>query len=145
MAKTARINAIKSFRCYTIPEAAEVTGVTTRTIRTWIKGGLPVMTGLRPHLIRGDDLRKFIKSKRKERKTETKVHEFFCFRCHDLRLAAGGFAECLIDGNRVSVTALCNVCGTVMNKPVAKARLHELEGKLELLRSARGKGSTCTS
>ena len=73
MAKTARINAIKAFRCYTIPEAAEVTGVTTRTIRTWIKDGLPVMSGQRPHLIRGDDLRNYNQRKRQDRKTETRV------------------------------------------------------------------------
>lgn len=146
MAKTARINAIKAFRCYTIPEAAEVTGVTTRTIHTWIKDGLQVMSGQRPHLIRGDDLRDFIQRKRAYRKTETKLHEFFCFRCRDLRLAAGGFAECLIDGNRVRITALCDVCGTVMNKPVAKARFCELEGKLELLEQQGGgaeKSATC--
>ncbi len=141
MARTARINAIKFFRCYTIREAAEITGVSTRTICNWNKAGLPVMDDQRPHLIRGDDLRSFIQSKRKERKTETKLHEFFCLRCHDLRFAAGGFAECHIDGNRVRVKALCNVCGTVMNKPVAKARLHKLEGKLELLDSE-GEGAS---
>ncbi len=141
MASTARINAIKSFRCYTIREAAEITGVSTRTICTWIKAGLPVMDDQRPHLIRGDDLRNFIRSRRKERKTETKLHEFFCLRCHALRFAAGGFAECHIDGNRVTVKALCSVCSTVMNKPVAKARLHELEGKLELLDSEEGGAS----
>ena len=56
MPKKARLSGIKRFRCYTVEEAAEVSGVCPRTIRNWASDGLRVMDGTRPALIRGDDL-----------------------------------------------------------------------------------------
>ena len=133
MPRSGRINAIKLFYPYTIREAVGVTGVSARTISAWIKEGLPVMKSQRPFLIRGDDLKGFIQDRRKAGKTKTALHQFYCLGCRDARDAAGGFAECLIIGNRVTLKALCEVCGNVVNKPIAKSRLPELEGKLELL------------
>ncbi|WP_411890279.1 helix-turn-helix domain-containing protein [Yoonia sp. SDW83-1] len=60
MPKSARLSGIKSLYCYTIPEAAGVTGVSDRTIRAWIKQGLTAMTSKRPTLVRGDALIIFI-------------------------------------------------------------------------------------
>lgn len=136
MPKSARINAIKLFYPYTIREAVDVTGVSTRTVSAWIKEGLPVMKNQRPFLIRGDDLKHFIQNRRKARKSQTALHQFYCLGCRSARDAAGGFAECLINRNRATLKALCDKCGNVVNKPIAKSRLSELEGKLELLEQA---------
>lgn len=65
----------------------------------------------RPFLIRGDDLRDFIRKRRKARKTKTALHQFFCLGCRDVRDAAGGFAECRISGNRVALNAAFNNAG----------------------------------
>ncbi len=80
MPKQACLNRIKSLRCYTIEEAAEVTGVSTRTIRSWTKNGLQPMDEGRPVLVRGDDLRAYIKMQRDGRKHPTGLDEFFCVR-----------------------------------------------------------------
>lgn len=141
MAKTARINAIKSINRYTVPEAAETVGVTDRTIRTWIKQGLPAMTSERPHLIRGDDLKAFIRDRRKSRKPRSAPHLFHCFRCKAPRKAAGGFAECQVSDHGVNLQAFCAVCECVVNKRVAKGRLSLLNGKLELLFPKAGVGA----
>ena len=133
MPRSARINAIKLFHPYTIGEAVDVTGVSARTISAWIKEGLPVMKSQRPFLIRGDDLKEFIRNRRKTGKTQTALHQFYCLGCREVRDAAGGFAECLVNGNRVTLKALCDVCGKVVNKPIAKSCLPDLKGKLELL------------
>lgn len=138
MPRSARINAIKSFHCYTIHEAVDVTGVSARTIGTWIKEGLPVMRDQRPFLIRGDDLRNFIRKRREARKTETALHQFYCLGCRDTRDAEDGFAECLIDGNRVTLRAFCDMCGNVVNKPIAKSRVPDLKDKLDLLETVVG-------
>ena len=61
MPKQARLNRIKVYCCYTIEEAAEICGVTQRTIRNWMSLGLRAMADGRPALIRGDDLSDFIK------------------------------------------------------------------------------------
>ncbi|MEM7720205.1 MAG: helix-turn-helix domain-containing protein [Pseudomonadota bacterium] len=138
MPRSARINAIKSLRCYTLAEAGDVTGVSTRTISTWIKKGLPVMKDQRPHLIRGDDLKAFIRDRRRARKTKIALDQFYCLSCRDARDAAGGFAEHRIDGDRVMLRAICVACGNVMNKPVAMSRLPQLAGRLDLLETAGG-------
>ncbi len=132
MPKQARLNKIKSFRTYTIEEAAEVSGVSPRTIRNWITNGLRVLDGKRPTLIRGDDLRDFIKGQREGRKIKTALDRFFCVRCRKARQAAGGFADCNITGKRVTLTALCKVCEIVVSKPIAEARIPEIARTLDL-------------
>ncbi|MCP3972373.1 MAG: helix-turn-helix domain-containing protein [Rhodobacteraceae bacterium] len=132
MPKQARLNRIKAFRTYTIEEAAEVSCVSSRTIRNWIAKGLRIMGGERPALIRGDDLRDFIKGQREGRKIKTALGAFFCVRCRRPRRAAGGFADCNITGKRVMLTALCEVCETVVSKPIAEACIPEIGRTLDL-------------
>ena len=132
MPKQARLSGIKAFHCYTFEEAAEVSGVSPRTVRNWASDGLRVMDGTRPALIRGDDLRDYIKSKRKSRSTKTRIDTFYCFRCRNERGAAEGMADCEIKGVRVKLTALCNVCATVVSKPVAEARIPDIARSLDL-------------
>ncbi|MDF1856500.1 helix-turn-helix domain-containing protein [Pseudooceanicola sp.] len=132
MPKQARLNGIKGFRCYTIDEAAEVSGVSPRTIRNWAADGLHVMDATRPSLIRGDDLRKHIKSKRDSRSVKTRIDTFYCVRCRDERQAAERLADCDIKSGRAKLTALCEVCGTVVSKPVAVARIPEIVRTLDL-------------
>lgn len=132
MPKQARLRGIKSFRCYTIEEAAEVSGVSPRTIRNWATDGLRVMDNTRPALIRGDDLHAHIKTKRKSRTTKTKIDTFYCFRCRKERGAAEGMADCEIKERRAKLTALCEVCGTVMSKPISEAAIVEIARTLDL-------------
>lgn len=132
MPKQARLSGIKAARCYTIEEAAEVSGVSPRTIRNWASDGLRVMDGTRPALIRGDDLRTFIKSARASRKVKTRIDTFYCLRCRKEQRAAEGLADCAIKGNRATLTALCEACETVVSKPVAEARIPEIARTLDL-------------
>ncbi len=132
MPKQARLSGIKALRCYTIEEAAEVSAVSPRTIRNWVADGLPVLASERPALIRGDDLREYIKRTRVNRKVRTGADEFYCFGCRKARKAAEGFAECTITSGRARLTALCAVCETVMNKPVSEARIPEIARVLDL-------------
>lgn len=132
MPKQARLSGIKAFRCYTIEEAAEVSGVSPRTIRNWASDGLRVMDGTRPALIRGDDLRDHIKSKREGRSVKTQINTFYCVRCRKERRAAEGMADCEIREGRAKLTALCVICETAMYKPVAEARIPEIARTLDL-------------
>ena len=132
MPKQARLSGIKAARCYTIEESAEVSGVSPRTIRNWARTGLRVMDSARPILIRGDALRDHIKAQRAGRKIQTHVDQFFCLPCRKARAAAGGMADCTINGQRAMLTALCEACETVMQKPVAVARIPEIARTLDL-------------
>lgn len=132
MPKQARLSGIKSARCYTIEEAAEVSGVSPRTIRNWATDGLRVMDGARPALIRGDDLRDHIKTKRNKRSVKTRIDTFYCLPCRKERRAAEGMADCEIKEGRAKLTALCEACGRVVSKPVAEARIPEIARTLDL-------------
>lgn len=132
MPKKARVSGIKSARCYTIEEAAEVSGVSPRTIRNWASDGLRIMDGARPALIRGDDLRDHIKSKREQRSVKTRIDTFYCLPCRKERRAAEGMVDCEIKEGRAKLTALCEACGTVVTKPVAEARIPEIAQTLDL-------------
>ncbi|MGI3165338.1 helix-turn-helix domain-containing protein [Pseudooceanicola sp. 200-1SW] len=132
MPKQARLSGIKSFRCYTFEEAAEVTGVSDRTIRNWASAGLRIMDDTRPKLIRGDDLRRYIKAQRRKRSVKTQIDTFYCFRCKAERHAAEGLADCDMTGERARLTALCGACGTIMSKPISASRVSELSRILDL-------------
>ncbi len=132
MPKQARLSGIKSLYTYTLSEAAEVTGVSRRTISNWVADGLPVMDGERPVLIRGDDLHKFIKRQRESRKTKTAPDEFYCVCCKNARKAAEGFADCTIIGKRATLKAFCAVCESVLSKPIKEAHIPQIAQTLAL-------------
>ncbi|KCV81860.1 hypothetical protein ATO10_10955 [Actibacterium atlanticum] len=132
MPKSAKITGIKSVCCYTIQEAADITGVSERTVRAWIKGGLPAMTQERPTLIRGDTLIAFIKAQRSARKTLVGPDQFFCLKCRDARKPASGLVDCEVTGERAKLTAICGVCDTIMHKPVAHTQVPMLSKVFDL-------------
>ncbi|RMA40991.1 helix-turn-helix domain-containing protein [Rhodophyticola porphyridii] len=123
MPKSAKLSGIKSLRCYTIPEAAGVTGVSDRTIRAWIKQGLTAMSDERPTLVRGDALISYIQRQRQGRKSRLSPDEFYCLKCRAARKPAGGLVDCELDGTRAKLSAICETCDTIMHKPIAHERV----------------------
>lgn len=132
MPKSANLSGIKSLRNYTIMEAAAVVAVSERTIRLWIKQGLPAMANERPTLVRGDALIAFIKSQRKARKKPVAQDEFYCLKCRAARKPAGRFVECELNGQRARLSAICETCDTIMHKPIAQTRLSSLAEVFDL-------------
>lgn len=132
MPKQARLTGIKRFQTYTVEEAAAVSGVSARTIRTWTKDGLCVMDAARPALIRGDALHDYIKSKRSARAVRTRIDTFYCVCCRAERAAAERMADCVVAGGRAKLTALCEVCATVVSKPVAETAISHIARTLDL-------------
>ncbi|PYC47769.1 DNA-binding protein [Litorivita pollutaquae] len=132
MPKQARLSGIKSYRCYTLKEAAALVGVSPRTIRNWIRDGLQLLDASYPPLIRGDDLRAHINAQREGRKVKTGLCEFYCLRCRACRGPAGAMADYEITGNKAMLTAICDVCETLMCKPVSLTSLSAIRAKLDL-------------
>lgn len=132
MPKQARVNKIRALRCYKVHEAAEVSGVSPRTIRNWVNAGLRIMQNEHPALVRGDDLIAFIKSQRTQRKHRLALDQFYCVRCRCPRMAAGNFAELQKVDDRLTLIAMCEDCETILRKPIARADLLKLRGLLEL-------------
>jgi hypothetical protein len=132
MPRNARLNQIKAFRCYTLQEAADVCGVSLRTVRNWIAKGLLVMNDERPALIRGDDLLAFLKAERAERKHHLAPDRFFCLRCRGPRAPAEGIVECQPRAKGLALVAICEVCETVCFKSISRSDLPDYRKLFDL-------------
>lgn len=124
---------VKIHRSYTIEEASHLIARSKLTIRRWIKtGDLPALTEMRPHLILGRDLSEFLKAHAPVR-NKLLLDEWFCLKCKAPRKAALGLADYV---GRTSVagrlSALCDVCSTLMHKAIAVPRLGEFQQILEV-------------
>ena len=127
MAKRPNPRAIKAVLTYTIPEAAQVLGVTLGTVRAWIKQGLPAMTAQRPYLILGDDLRGFLTSRVTKGKVTLAPDQLYCLTCKSPQTPLG----MMLDFTPQSVTTgrltgLCAVCGGTCNRMASLASLTRL-------------------
>ena len=124
---------VKTHLTYTYDEAARTLGVHKRSVMGWAQNGLPVFTDQRPHLIRGDDLRSFLRRKTESRKTPLKLTEFYCLKCRAARAPAGEMADCQAgETGPAMLQALCPVCMGTMFKRVARNRIGDLRAKLDV-------------
>ena len=108
---------ISIHRSYTVSEIADALGNHRNTILRWIRDGKLVPNDKsKPFLIHGKTIREFI-DRKKPKKQNCALDEWFCFRCKQPRNAALGEAE-IIDANAktCNVRALCYDCTAVVHK-----------------------------
>ncbi|MBA5778042.1 helix-turn-helix domain-containing protein [Stappia sp. F7233] len=123
---------LKSHRSYTYAEAAKTLGVDERTVRSWVKDGLPAISDQRPHLIEGHALKAHLKAKRRRRRHPCGAGEFFCLGCKAPRKPAFGEADFHPGNNGAGrIIALCGTCSTVMSQ---HTRETDLAGKWSSLK-----------
>ena len=119
---------IRLNKCYSVQEAAILLGVSVGTIRAWIRQGLPILQNIRPILIPGDGLKAWLKARAKARKCRCQPDELYCCRCRGPQKAKPGSVEIIPrNGKTVAIRALCNACGTKMNKAGSLAKVPEIE------------------
>ena len=133
MGRAANWRKVKTHLTYTYDEAARATGKHKRTVMGWARKGLPVFTGQRPHIIRGRDLRDFLRSGTETRKTPLALTTFYCFKCRVAREPAEGMVDCeLPPTGSAMLQGLCSVCLTTMFKRIARTRIPDLRRKLDV-------------
>ena len=124
MAKRPNPRVIKAARTYTIEEAAFALGVTTGTIRTWEKAGLPMMKSQRPYLILGDALRSFLEDRAKGAKTPLKDDQLYCLSCKAGRKPMGLLVDCIPQTTKTArLIGICGVCGGTCNRIISKSKI----------------------
>ena len=64
--------------------------------------------------------------------SKTAPDTIYCVCCRKTRKPVGGMADCTVTGNRAKLTALCEVCETLISKPIAKACIPEISRILGL-------------
>ena len=122
------LRCIHQNRCYSVQEGASLLGVSVGTFRSWIRKGLPILQDIRPILVPGDGLKAWLKARTKARKCRCQPDELYCCRCRSPQKAKPGSVELIPkNGKTVAIRALCNSCGTKMNKAGSLAKVLEIE------------------
>jgi excisionase family DNA binding protein len=125
---------VKRRRSYTYEEAARALRVHKNTVAHWVtSGGLPALTGGKPHIIIGCDLIDFLKARQDHRRTRLKAGEFYCLGCKTARRPAESLVEALpSDTGPVNLRAICPACERFMHRRVARDRIGEICAGLDL-------------
>lgn len=125
---------IKGKLSYTIDEAARALGIHRNTVRHWVKkGGLPAMTEARPHLILGDDLVAFLRTKRAARKRKCNAGELYCLRCRAPRRPIPGFVEYRsLTSTRGELVGMCSTCEAILHRFVSTRRVPAIAAEFNL-------------
>jgi hypothetical protein len=124
---------IRSSRCYSVLEAAALLGVSTGTVRAWIRLGLPVLEECKPVLIPGDRLKAWLKTRAKARKHHCQPNELYCCRCRSPQKARPGSVEITQrNAKTIAIRALCDSCEAKMNKAGSLARIAEVKAAFGL-------------
>ena len=134
-------NRVKENHSYTIKEVAKVLGIHNRTVQSWRKQGLKVMdTNIRPYLIHGKELKRFIKDKTTKNTFKLKTGEFYCPKCKCPRFSVKDDLRIVLTNKRLgllSIQALikgkCKICNTTLTLFSSDKKLQEMKGKGMLL------------
>jgi hypothetical protein len=103
------------------------------TVRAWLRDGLKPIDQRRPVLIQGRQLASYVHERRKRRRQPCRPGEFYCFRCHMPKAAAGGTADYLpVTPSSGNLMAHCSDCGTRMYRRVALRKLGTVAGGLKV-------------
>ncbi|MGE3770600.1 MAG: integrase arm-type DNA-binding domain-containing protein [Bdellovibrionales bacterium] len=137
---------LKATLSYSAQEVAEVYGLHKNVVLRWFKEGLrPLDDGRRPLLVRGDELARFLKARQGARKTKCQPDEFFCFKCRAPRRPFGNMVDIVQESTRLMrVKAVCEVCGTPINKSQALHNLPAIEKTFDVQKRTGFDLSHCT-
>jgi hypothetical protein len=123
----------KIHRTYTVEEAAKLFQAHRKTVRQWIKQGLPTVDSKRPTLILGRDLAAFLRDRRATRRRPCGPGEIYCVRCRIPRRPAGDMAEYqALTATSGNLMGLCPTCEAFIYRRVNRSKLEQVRGHLEV-------------
>jgi RNase P subunit RPR2 len=130
-------NRIKIHRSYTVIDVSETLGVHPKTVRNWIRAGLPVIDETRPLLIQGADLKLYLKQKRKTYLHRCELGEMYCFKCNQPKVPSINSVKFIAKpAGMAQMTGRCGECGKWANKYVSWRDVNQiwtdLGGKLPI-------------
>lgn len=119
---------IEKHRTYTTTELADRLKVHPRTIQEWCKEGLPCMNESKPHLFKGEEIKMYLKRKRKQEKVKLKQGEFYCMKCRQAVKAIEG-SQTIKEGKNMGrytqylIKGICEKCGSKINRVSSSKRM----------------------
>lgn len=138
---------MKLHRTYSVEEAALTLGAHKNSVRGWIKDGLPTIDRSRPALILGHEIRAFLEGRRKSAKRPCPPGTLYCFKCRQPRAPAMGMIEAKRQNATTgNLSAICEVCGTMMHRRTRLAEIGTIMPNLHVqIREADTRISECTN
>ena len=132
MARRPNGRRVKIHRNYEIAEVAVLSGVHRQTVRRWIAAGLPTTDATRPLLIRGQDLRAFLRA-REPIKQKCRPGEFYCLRCRAPRRPALDMAQYRPRTSlRGLLCGICPTCDGMIYRAVNRDTIELMRGGLDI-------------
>lgn len=126
--RTYNTRLLKATMPYTVQEIAELYGLHKNVVRRWFKVGLQPIDQRKPFLVRGAELARFLKARQVARKAKCRPHEFYCLKCRAPRQPFGNMVDVIQESPRlIRVKAVCDTCGTAINKGQSLHNLPLLE------------------
>lgn len=137
MSKRFNPNRIKINLSYTVMDISEVLGSNPKTIRNWIRVGLPVIDESRPLLIQGADLKLYLKQKYKTYLHHCELNQMYCFGCKEAKEPNVESLHFIAKpAGMAQMTGCCRECGKRSNKYVSWRDVNQiwtdLGGKLPI-------------
>ena len=127
MGKRVSTRRIKKDRHYTYEMAADVLGLSPRTVMSWRNDGLQVMDTGRPHYVLGEALIEFCKKRQAQRSIGMAVDQMYCFRCREPRRPYGAMVDYVpINDVRGCLVSLCEECERPLGRFTQLVALPEL-------------------
>lgn len=130
MAKKSRrynIQRIKQTHPYTLDEIAELYEIHKGTVSQWLKEGLEKIDSKRPYLIRGSELKRFLKEKQMKRKRKCREGEIFCLPCKLPQKPVQNQVYAKEQNDRqFRVIGICPKCKRIMNVYKNKSDLERM-------------------
>lgn len=115
---------VKLHRVYSAAELATCCGVHKNTIWHWQAHGLETLGGGRPTLFDGAAVRAFLAKRNASRKRPCPPGTLYCFKCRQPRPPAMGMIEATRqNASTGNLSAICDVCGTMMHRRISLATI----------------------
>jgi excisionase family DNA binding protein len=131
MARHSNPGRVKIHYSYTVEEAARVLGRHKNTVRSWINGGLPVVSDRRPVLILGRALRDFLSAQRSRLRKKCANGELYCLSCRSPKEPAER-RDSALTAKTGNLRGLCPDCERLIHRVVSLAKIDAVRGKLEV-------------
>ncbi|WP_436398938.1 helix-turn-helix domain-containing protein [Roseobacter sp. S98] len=129
--------AINKALTYAIEEAANALGVTTATIRNYVRRGLPIMTSQRPYLISGEVLRVFLSRERERRRKPLQADQLFCPSCKDGRRPFGMMVDLfMMSGKSGRLAGLCEICDGPSQRMISTRQIKDFAAIFDIKEQA---------
>jgi hypothetical protein len=123
----------KIHRSYSVEEVSRLYAVHKNTVRNWLRQGLTAIDLLRPTVIRGVELRRFLTDRRARARQTCGPGRIFCLACRAPKMPAGNMAECVaVSETTGTLRGICPDCDRMIYRRVNPQKLDAVRGDLDI-------------